>query len=202
MHFLSLHLKIGPPLVDLHDAFASVVDDPHRPSILTVPQAPPESTPCLDTFEPVSFWNVECILNSLSTGKAAGSNGIPPSFLKKMSRTAITRTVVEIVNESLKTGHFPTSYKLAHVCPVPKSGDPTVALNYRPVSPLPVLSKVLERVVHQQVTHFFTNENPAAILKQQFAYRSQHSCEDALVLAINRWQRAVDDDKILRLSSV
>ena len=119
-----------------------------------------------------------------------------------MSRTAITQTVVEIVNESLKTGHFPTLYKLAHVCPVPKSGDPTVALNYRPVSLLPVLSKVLERVVHQQVTHFFTNENPAAILKQQFAYRSQHSCEDALVLAINRWQRAVDDDKILRLSSV
>ena len=112
-----------------------------------------------------------------------------------MSRTAITRTVVEIVNESLKTGHFPTSYKFAHVCPVPKSGDPTVALNYRPIYLLPVLSKVLERVLHQQVTHFFTNKNPAAIPKQQFAYRSQHSCEDALVLVINWWQRAVDDDK-------
>ena len=72
---------MSAPLVDLHNAFASVVDDPHRPSILTVPQAPPESTPCLDTFEPVSFWNVECILNSLNTGKAAGSDGIPPSFL-------------------------------------------------------------------------------------------------------------------------
>ena len=71
---------------------------------------------CLDTLEPVPFWNVECILNSLNTGKAAGSDGIPPSFLK-MSRTAIIRTVVEIVKESVKTGHFPTSYKLAHVCP-------------------------------------------------------------------------------------
>ena len=158
----SAKAKISAPLVDLHDAFASVVDDPHRPSILTVPQAPPESTPCSDTFEPVSFWNVECILSSLNTGKAAGSDGIPPSFLK-MSRTAITRTVVEIVNESLKTGHFPTSYKLAHFCPVPKSSDPTVALNYRLISLLPVLSKVLERVVHQQVTRFFMNENPAAI---------------------------------------
>ena len=127
----SAKVKISAPLVDLHDAFASVLDDPHRPSILTVPQAPPESTPCLDTFEPVSFWNVECILNSLNTGKAAGSDGIPHSFLK-MCRTAITRTVVEIVNKSLRTGHFPTSYKLARVCPVPKSGDPTVALNYRP----------------------------------------------------------------------
>ena len=120
----------------------------------------------LDTFEPVPFRNVECILNSLNTGKAAGSDWIPPSFLK-MSRTAITRTVVEIVKESVKTGHFPTSYKLAHVCPVPKSSDPTlatVALNYGPISLLSVLSKVLELVVHQQVTRFCTNENPATIL--------------------------------------
>ena len=135
-----------------------------------------------------------CILSSLNSEKAAGFDGIPPSFLK-MSRTAITRTVVEIVDESLKTGHFPKSYKLAHCCPVPKSGDPTVALNYCPISLLPVLLKVLERAVHQQVTRFFTIENPVAIPKQQFAYRSQHSCEEALVIAINRWQRAVDDDK-------
>ena len=45
------------------------------------------------------------------------------------------------------------------------------------------------------MTRFFTNENPAAIPKQQFPYQSQHSCEDTLVLAINWWQRAVDDDK-------
>ena len=54
----SAKAKFSSPLVDLHDAFASVVDDPHRLSILTVPQAPPESTPCLDAFEPVSF--LEC----------------------------------------------------------------------------------------------------------------------------------------------
>ena len=45
------------------------------------------------------------------------------------------------------------------------------------------------------MTRFFTNENLAAIPKQQFPYQSQHSCEDTLVLAINWWQRAVDDDK-------
>ena len=55
----SAKAKISAPLVDLHDAFASVVDEPHRPSILTVPQARPESTLCSDTLEPVSFWNVE-----------------------------------------------------------------------------------------------------------------------------------------------
>ena len=82
--------------------------------------------------------------------------------------------------------------KLAHICPIFKSGKPSLATNYRPISLLPVVSKVLERVVHQQLVDFFAKSNPAAIPAEQFAYRAHHSCEDALTLAINRWQCSLD----------
>ena len=58
--------------------------------------------------------------------------------------------MTQIINESLVTGKFPTASKLATVCPVYKSGDRTIASNYRLVSLLPVTSKLLEKAVHKR----------------------------------------------------
>jgi len=58
-----------------------------------------------------------------------------------------------IVNESLTTGVFPSAYKVADICPIFKSGDRHDAKNYRPVSLLPICSKILEKCVHRQIMH-------------------------------------------------
>ena len=90
-------------------------------------------------------------------------------------------------------------YKLAHVCPQFKGGDPKNPTTCRPISLLPVVSKLLEKVVHTQLTAYFDECSKAGINiipQEQFAYRAQHSCEDALALAITRWRNMIDAGKI------
>ena len=74
--------------------------------------------------------------------------------------------------------------------PLFKSGDPTVPSNYRPVSLLPIVSRLLERVVKEQVDDYLSKHTCSLLPVTQFAYRPNHSTEDALVLAVNRWQEA------------
>jgi len=66
-------------------------------------------------------------------------------------------------------------------------------VNYRPVSLLPVVSKIIEKVVHRQLMEYIEEHADLGFLPaEQFAYRHQHSCEDCLTLGISRWTAALD----------
>ncbi|XP_065195251.1 uncharacterized protein LOC135826575 [Sycon ciliatum] len=179
-------------LADLTTTFAEIVHDPARPVELPLPVADPNSTTLLE-FDTVSVDTISKLLESLVSNKATGSDDIPSCILKSC-RDSVSYPLTVIVNQSLRSGIFPAAYKHAHVCPVYKSGDKTSATNYRPILLLPIAAKILEKVVHKQVTSYFTqNPDLSAIPAEQFAYRSPHSCEDALTLCIDRWNRALDN---------
>ena len=127
----------------------------------------------------------------MDVGKSAGSDLIPPSILK-LGHQTIAEYLTDIINTSFSTGYVPTAFKLAHVCPVFKSGDPCCAANYRPISLLPICSKLMEKIVLHQLLKFFKANNIDYIPAQQFAYRENHSCEDALILGAERWRTALD----------
>ena len=93
--------------------------------------------------------------------------------------------LASIINTSLETGMVPLSFKLSQISPLYKSGDPSSACNYRPVSLLPIISRTLELFIKQQMTAFLTEHD--LYPETQFAYRPYHSTEDALVYAVNRW---------------
>ena len=67
--------------------------------------------------------------------------------------------------------------------------------NYRPISILPVLSKVLEKHVHDCLSAFLKEYN--LLHKTQSGFRSQHSCETALVQMIDTWLNAMDNGKMI-----
>ena len=117
-----------------------------------------------------------------------------PSILKN-GGDAIAEYLTDIVNESLQTGNVPTVFKQAIISPLMKSGDPDLAANYRPVSLLPICAKVLERIVLDQITKFFADNGIEHVPDSQFAYRRNHSCEDCLALAVNRWLSALDSNE-------
>ena len=92
------------------------------------------------------------ILKSLKDS-ACGSDELSPKIIK-MSMNVITDPLLHVCNMSLLGGIFPSELKTAKVVPIFKSGDIMKFTNYRPVSVLPVLSKVLERLVYNRLLKF------------------------------------------------
>lgn len=186
-----VHQAPQAPLNDLSMAFGNVVTDNARPAQLAAPGGPvPENN--FSAFQPVMVQEVEKCLRAVDPAKATGSDLVPGIVLKSCS-AVLAPVVCKIINVSLAHGEVPSSYKHSHISPLYKSGDKSVARNYRPVSLLPILSRILEYFVKKQVSTYLDTYNllPAT----QFAYRKNHSTEDALALAVNRWQMAKTERK-------
>lgn len=179
------------PTDDLSRAFADVVRDDDRPRNLVPPQGPTTEIG-FSTFQPVTVDDVRKCLRAVDPHKAMGSDEIPGMVLS-MCATVLAVPLAAIVNASLSAGNVPPTFKLSHVSPLFKAGDPTLPKNYRPVSLLPVVSRILEYFVKQQLMNYL-NEN-SLLPESQFAYRRCHSTEDAVVCAVNRWQLAKSDRK-------
>ena len=175
----------------LANTFADIVTDSSRPCSLPIPSYDPPCTHRL-CFQPAPVEKVQSLLSQLKVSKATGSDGIP-GFLLKLTADIIAPSLTSLFNKSLKSGIFPSCMKIADITPLPKTGDRTLPTNYRPVSLLPILSKLLERVVHEQLQDYLTRHN--IIPPHQFAYRKHHSTEDALTVAAEHLLKAKDDRK-------
>ena len=90
------------------------------------------------------------ILNSLDTSKATGPDGLPARILKECSNE-LAPSLCRIFNMSLSTGVVPDSWKEANVVPIHKKGNTECVTNYRPISLLCILSKILERCIFDRV---------------------------------------------------
>ena len=75
-------------------------------------------------------------------------------------------------------GEFPTVMKLAEVVPLYKSKENFLETNYRPISLLTTMSKILEKIMYQQIYSFL--QNTGQIYKNQYGFRANHSCEHAI----------------------
>ena len=88
---------------------------------------------------------------SLDTSKAKGSDGISGRMLKGTAHS-ITPVLTHLFNMSIESGIFPDKWKLSSVVPIPKGSDHSNPSNYRPISLLSVISKMLERHVYCLIT--------------------------------------------------
>ena len=94
-------------------------------------------------------------LKNLKCNKSSGMDNIPPRLLKDAA-AVIAKPLTEIINTSLAMGAVPDEWKCAKVTPVFKKGKRSEMDNYRPISVLPVASKLLERTVHRQLYQFLS----------------------------------------------
>ena len=156
------------------------------------------STNCLSefSFESVTSSHVLKCLNEIPKKKSAGLDGIP-TFILKDSASYIIRPLLHIINISLSQGRVPSGWKVAKLTPLYKGGsfkDPT---NYRPISVLPVLSKVMEKVVFKQVYKYITDNN--LLSDNQFGFRPGYSTNTALFTITENIRKKVDQGYVVGL---
>ena len=96
----------------------------------------------------MSAVSVERELRKLKRHKSTGVDTLPPGMLKDVA-SVIAPALANIINLSLRTGQVPNEWKIAQVLPLHKGGNKDDFNNYRPISILPVLSKILEKAAHQ-----------------------------------------------------
>ena len=98
-------------------------------------------------------------VKEVKTSKSPGYDNIPTSLIKEGAEEIAASLLFHPINSSLRESVFPTSEKCAKITPVYKSGKQSSMDNYRPISVLSVLSKVLEKVVHKQIYEFLKTNN-------------------------------------------
>ena len=128
-------------------------------------------------FSPVNHLDIKIIISSLKN-KTFGPNTYPVKVLKSISNP-ISPVLSHLVNTSLESGEFPNSLKTARVTPIFKSGNHNDLSNYRPISVLPLLSKIYEKVVYRQIYEFL--ERKDILFKNQFGFRCKKSTTNAIV---------------------
>ena len=104
------------------------------------------------------------------------------NYLKAIGNE-LSKPLTIIINQCILTGIFPDLLKIAKVKPIFKRGDTAQLNNYRPISLLPTISKVFERVIYSQLYAYFNDNN--LMSEQQYDFRAQHSPELASVKLVD-----------------
>ncbi len=110
------------------------------------------------------------------------------SRLLRIAAPIISKPLTSIMNKSLQNGKFITEWKYAKVIPLHKSGPTIERNNYRPISILPIFSKVLERFVHRCYSDYLTEFK----LFAQSGFRKLHSTVTYLLHITDRWLSNID----------
>ena len=92
-------------------------------------------------------------MRELNSNKATTFGNIPTKILKQSSKSC-SDTLQKLFNDALRDGYFPDKLKRADITPVFKKDDPTKSKNYRPVSVLPGISKIFERLMRKQISFY------------------------------------------------
>jgi hypothetical protein len=121
---------------------------------------------------------IEKFIKTLKVKDSKGYDDISNRILKKIY-VSIMDALEIIFNKSLQEGIFPDNMKLSIVKPLYKGKDKSEIINYRPVCLLPVISKILEKIVNDRVVRFL-NKNKV-LYEGQYGYRSNRSTTDAIL---------------------
>ena len=137
---------------------------------------PVSSSMCLS---PITDDEIIDVIHKLDINKV---NDISPKILKPPS-SLFSRALTYLFNSCIATGVFPDELKIAKVIPLFKTGNRNLISNYRPISILPTLSKIFEKLVHKRMYNFL--EKNDVLQNCQFGFRQGHSTVHAVQTAID-----------------
>ena len=148
---------------------------------------------CQMKFKHVTVSKVKKILKSLSNSRSTGIDELD-NFSVKLSSEFIAQPVHHIITLSIMQNKFPSGWKYSKVLPLHKKDDPLDKKNYRPVAILSPLSKVLEKVVYEQIYGYFSSNQ--LFHPNLHGYRKSRSTQTALLQMYDRWVRSASNGQL------
>ena len=144
-------------------------------------------------FDNVTTDNIKDEISKLNSKKASISNDIPANILKE-NMDIVCYPLTNIYNNCINCQNYPISLKIADVTPVYKPNEKNEKVfnkNYRPVSLIPVISKVFEKSMFNEINQYINNY----LSPYLFGLRKGHSTEQCLLTMIELWRKALDNRK-------
>ena len=132
-------------------------------------------------MNPTDPTEISNIIKALKPKKSCGIDNLSSYFLKLIAGS-LANPITLLINESLNSGIVPSALKIAKVTPIYKAKSKNDFTNYRPISILPTISKILEKVVYKRLYSFIQNFN--IFYNKQFGFRNKHSTSHAITKLI------------------
>ena len=145
------------------------------------------------SFEKISEDELLNALRKIKSNKTAGHDKITNKLLKA-ARQSICETLLNIFNLVFETGIFLDHFKQSNVTPVFKADDKSECGNYRPISVIPAIAKILEKLISEQLITYLNDNN--IIVNKQSSFRKCHPTENALMQTTDQYLLNMNKGKI------
>ena len=141
-------------------------------------------------FSKITENEVLKLIDEMENKSSSGYDCISNKMLKYI-RNEISKPLTLIINQMIESGVFPSGLKTSKIIPLHKKGDINEKNNYRPISLLPTMSKIFERIIYKQLYAYFDNNN--IMSEQQYGFRTKHSTELAAVKLVDYIKHEIDE---------
>ncbi len=138
----------------------------------------------------VSYRDVLTEIRTLRSDSSCGPDGIPVKFIKMVAEQ-LASPLTHILNNCISKQLFPSSWKIARICAIPKVETITSNNDLRPISILPTLSKIFERLVLRQMSDYVTNTTTGVLKKSVSSYRRGHNTTTVMLAMRDDIHRAM-----------
>lgn len=138
-------------------------------------------------FKPTTKEEIKKIIMNLSSHKAQANSDIPLKIVKQFSEV-FSKFFSKSINDSFNTSQFPNILKSATITPIHKRNSKNDKSNYRPISILPLTSKIFERIYHNQLTEYFKD----IFNDHQCGFRKCFSTQITLLSLEELWKKCID----------
>ena len=145
-------------------------------------------------LSPTDPKEVADLIDNLDDKKSPGPNGIPVILLKKF-KEFFSFWLAKLINLCFETGVFPDLLKFAKITPLHKKESKLDFHNYRPISLLSIYSKIFEKLIYSRVYAYLVKYN--LISSKQFGFRSNHSCNHAIISLTEHVKKLLDDGHVV-----
>jgi Reverse transcriptase (RNA-dependent DNA polymerase)/Endonuclease-reverse transcriptase len=147
----------------------------------------------LDDFFQTSSAELQRVISKLKSKKAPGLDGIPNAALKELSKKSVA-LLANVFNAVLRLGYFPKVYRESKIVLFAKPGkDPQFPQNYRPISLLSGVSKILERIILSRIELFLDSND--ILMDEQFGFRKRHSSNHQVLRITEHISKGFNENK-------